>query len=193
MSKLNGKGSDEKYGLSDEVRLFTRGLSRGHSDLATEIKKQIANLTLEQRMDYSSDEYTALIEFQTSLGEGHYVLAEDFIRDHLTKHPGSVLLNLYYAKFLKEIKRKTEDAIARLEDIRVASGNDPLVLRFLMAYYVSLEFPNFEQAHSYAARTERPRPCQRISLNRNLRKSHRPSSLMIVPLQVKAPIGPSLR
>ena len=76
------------------------------------------------------------------------------MREQLKERPHSLLLNLHYAKYLKEIKRRTQDAIERLEAILVASGYDQQVLRLLMAYYIALEIPNFEQAHSYARELE---------------------------------------
>src|SRR5205823_4468607 len=109
---------------------------------------------IEQRMDYSKDELETVITFQNSLAQGRYLPAEDFIRERLKERPKSLLLNLYYAKYLKEVKRQTEAAIERLEGIRARSGNDPQVLRLLMAYYAALEFPNFEQAHGYARELE---------------------------------------
>ena len=147
-------GSEEKYAVSEEVRFFTRRLAQEYSQLATEIKRRIASLAIEKRMDYSQEEFDAILVFQDYIAQGHYLPAEDFIRERLKKHPGSVLLNLHYAKYLKEIKRQTLDAIERLEHIRVASGNDQQVLRLLMAYYTALDFPNFEQAHSYARELE---------------------------------------
>jgi hypothetical protein len=92
--------------------------------------------------------------FQDHIAQGHHVLAEDFIRERLKAHAGSLLLNLHYAKYLKEIKQRTGEAIERLEMIRTRSGNDPQVLRLLMAYYTALGFPNFEQAHSFARELE---------------------------------------
>jgi hypothetical protein len=76
--------------------------------------------------------------------------AEEFIEEQTKAHPGSILLNFHYAKYLKEVMRQTEEAVRRLEVIRDRSGNDPQALRLLMAYYQALECPNFETAHSYA-------------------------------------------
>jgi hypothetical protein len=147
-------GTEEKYGINDEVRLLTRRLTLEYATLATEIKRQIASLALDKRMDYTQAEFDAVLAFDDYISQGHYLLAENFISDQLKERPGSLLLNLHYAKYLKEIKRRTQDAIERLEGILVASGYDQQVLRLLMAYYIALEIPNFEQAHSYARELE---------------------------------------
>jgi RNA-directed DNA polymerase len=147
-------GSDEKYGINDQVHLFTRRLTLEYATIATEIRQQIANLALDKRLDYTKAEYDALMTFEDYMSEGHYVLAENFMNDQLKENAGSLLLNLHYAKYLKEIKRRTEDAIERLEGILKPSNYDQQVLRLLMAYYAALEIPNYEQAHSYARELE---------------------------------------
>jgi hypothetical protein len=150
----SSSGTDEKYAVNDEVRFFTRRLAQEHADLAAEINRKLANLPIEKRMEYSKPEFDAAVLFLEYMAQNHYVAAEDFIRESLRKHPASLLLNLHYAKFLKEVKRRTEEAIDRLEAIRSRSGNDPYVLRLLIAYQVDLVYPNFEQAHSYARELE---------------------------------------
>ncbi len=147
-------GADTKFAVSDDVRFFTRGLANEYAQLAAEIKRKTAALAIEKRMDYSSEEFHALVLFNDYSAQGHYVLGEDFILEVLKKHPASILLNLHYAKYLKEIKGKVEDAIGRLERIRAPSGNDPQVLRLLVAYYTALEPPNFDQAYTYACELE---------------------------------------
>jgi hypothetical protein len=147
-------GLEEKYSVSDDVRFFTRRLTLEHATLATEIKRQITALPIEKRMDYSQDEAAAISLFQDYLSEGHHVIAGEFMRERLKVYPDSVLLNLHYAEYLKDVNQKTEEAIERLEHIRERSGNDPQVLRLLMVYYTALQFPNFEQAHSYARELE---------------------------------------
>jgi GTPase SAR1 family protein len=147
-------GLEEKYTVSDEVRNFTRRLTQEYGEMATEIKRQIADLPIEKRMDYSQEEADVILVFQDYIAQGHYVLAEDFIKERLHAHPNSPLFNLHYAKYLNEIKRRPGEAIERLEIIREQSGNDPQVLRLLMAYNTALEFPNFEQAHSFARELE---------------------------------------
>lgn len=147
-------GTDDKFSLNDEVKFLVRRLTQDHADLATEIKLQIASLSVEKRMDYTRKEFESALLFQDYVAEGHYVLGEDFIRDRLKEYPQSVLLNLYYAKYLKEIKRQTDGAIERLESIRERSGNDQQILRLLMQYYTQLDVPNFEQAHAFAMELE---------------------------------------
>ena len=147
-------GADEKYAISDEVRLLTRRLAQEYPAISSEIVRQIADLAIEKRMDYTGDEYEAFITFQDYISQEHYLIAEDFIKERLKEYPNSVLLNMHYAKYLKQIKRRTEEAIERLERIRVPSGNDQQVLRLLMEYYVALDIPNFEQAFAYAVELE---------------------------------------
>lgn len=147
-------GLEEKYGISEEVHFFTRRLTQEYDELAAEVKRQIANLPLEKRLDYSQEEADVILMFEEYVRQGHHVVAEDFIKERLAAQPGSLLLNLHYAKYLKEIKQLTEEAIGRLEGIRQRSGNDPQVLKLLMTYYVALPVPRFEQAHSYAKELE---------------------------------------
>lgn len=147
-------GADEKYVVSDEVRLLTRRLAQEHPTASSEIVRQIADLAIEKRMDYTGEEYEAFLTFQDYVSQEHYLIAEDFIKERLKEHPNSVLLNMHYAKYLKQFKRRTEEAIERLERIRVPSGNDQQVLRLLMEYYVALDIPNFEHAFAYAVELE---------------------------------------
>ncbi len=147
-------GTEEKYGINDEVRFLTRRLTLENAMLATEIKRQISSLAMDKRMDYTQAEFDAVLTFEDYISQGHYLLAENFIAEQLRERPSSLLLNLRYAKYLKEIKRQTQEAIERLEAILVASGYDQQVLRLLMTYYIALEIPNFEQAHGYARELE---------------------------------------
>ncbi len=147
-------GTEEKYGINDQVRFLSRRLTLEYAAVATEIRQQIANLAMDKRLDYTQKEYDAVLAFEDYISQGHYVLAENLMNERLKEHPGSLLLNLHYARYLKEIKRRTEDAIARLEEILARSGYDQQVLRLLMAYYVALEIPNYEQAHTYARELE---------------------------------------
>ena len=58
-------------------------------------------------MDYSREEFDALVLFNDYIAQEHYVLGEDYIIEVLKKHPvPSILLNLHYAKYLKEVKEK---------------------------------------------------------------------------------------
>jgi hypothetical protein len=147
-------GNYEKYGVNDDLRFVSRRLVRDHSSIASEIKKQIAQLAVEKRLDYTGEEFEALVILQEYLAQGQYIQAEDFFKARLHEHPRSVLLNLHYAKYLKEVQRRTSEAIEKLEEIRIRSGNDSQVLRLLMTYHTELEVPNFEKAHSYARELE---------------------------------------
>ena len=147
-------GNEEKYGINDQVHFLTRRLTLEYAKDATEIRQRIANLDMNKRLDYTQKEYDAMLAFEDYISQGHYVLAENFINERLKEHPLSLLLNIHYAKYLREIKRRTEDAIERLEGILPRSGYDQQILRLLMAYNVSLEIPNFEQAHTYARELE---------------------------------------
>jgi RNA-directed DNA polymerase len=147
-------GTEEKYGINDEVRSLTRRLTLEHATLATEIKRKIAGLAMDKRMDYTQVEFDAVLAFEDYISQGHYVLAENYINERLNESPSSLLLNLHYSKYLKEIKRRPEEAISRLEKILVRSGYDQQVLRLLMTYHIALEIPNFEQAHTYARELE---------------------------------------
>lgn len=147
-------GTEEKYGINDQVQFLTRRLTVEYPTFATKIRQQIANLDLDERLGYTQKEYDDLLRFNDFVSEGHYVRAENFMAERLKENPGSLLLNLHYAKYLKEIKRRTEDAIERLEEILKPTNYDQRVLRLLMAYYAALEIPNYEQAHSYALELE---------------------------------------
>jgi len=147
-------GTNEKYGISDDVRFLTRRLTVEYGELATKIRKKIASITMDKRMDYSQAEFDAAMIFEDYIAQGNYLLAENFIGEQLKQHTSSLLLNLHYAKYLKEIKRRIQEAIELLESILVPSGYDQQVLRLLMSYYIALEIPNYEQAHSYARALE---------------------------------------
>jgi hypothetical protein len=147
-------GADEKYAVSDEVRLLTRRLAQEHVDLSTEIMRLTADLAIEKRMDYTQEEYNAYLTFRDYISQDHFLMAEDFIKERLKELPTSILLNLHYAQYLKQVKNRTIEAIELLEKIRLPSGNDQQVLRLLMEYNMALEIPNFEQAFAYARELE---------------------------------------
>ncbi len=153
-ANMTSSGTEEKYGINDEIRLLTRRLTLEHATLAMEIKRQLTNLAMDKMMDYTQAEFNAVLDFEDYISQGHYLLAENFISERLKEFPESLLISLHYAKYLKEIKRRTPEAIERLEAILVPSRYDQQVLRLLMAYYTALEIPNFEQAHSYARELE---------------------------------------
>ena len=143
-------GTDDKYSITSEARSFTRRLIQEHEASSVNVKKLIANLTIEKRLDYSKDEYEAVMQFQQYLIAGHYLPAEVFIKEKLRDRPDSLVLNLEYAKYLKNQKNRTPEAIERLESILARSGNDPQILRLLMVYYTALDDPNYAQADIYA-------------------------------------------
>jgi hypothetical protein len=147
-------GFDEKYVANAEARLLAKRLAQEYAEVATDIKRRLAGLTLEKRLDYTKAEFDAVVVLQEYIAQGHYVLAEDHIREELRRRPNSILLNLQYAQYLNDVKRRTGDAIEVLERIRVPSGNDQQVLRLLMAYYSTGSMPNFEQANTYAHELE---------------------------------------
>ena len=147
-------GREEKYMVNEIVRFFTRRLTIEFPELATKVKRQIVALPIEKRMDYSKEEADIALLFCDYAAQGHHLSAEESIKDGLKNHPTSVLLNLHYAKYLRDVRQQPAEAIARLEIIRNSSGNDPEVLVLLMAYNVALAVPNFEQAHVYAKELE---------------------------------------
>src|SRR5207302_8237917 len=73
-------GSEEKFAISDDVRVFTGRLLQEYGTAATEIKRQVANLSIDKRMDYSKDEFNALLVFQGYLTKRNYLPVEDFIK-----------------------------------------------------------------------------------------------------------------
>jgi hypothetical protein len=123
-------------------------------DFTDTIRRDIARLASEKRIDYTQEELDASVVFQQYLANGHLAQAEDFIKDLLKKRPDSILFNLSYAKYLKEQKRKPVEAIARLERVRKISGNEPHILRLLMLYNIATEPPNFDEAHVFARELE---------------------------------------
>lgn len=147
-------GMDDKYSINDDIAVFASRLVVDYASEAAAIRKQIASLTIDRRMDYTAEEFEVATVFEEHVRKRHYLPAEEFMQKRLSEHPDSVLLNYHYARYLKEIKRKPEEAILRLESIRGPSGNDPQVLRLLMAYHTASAFPNFEQAHTYATELE---------------------------------------
>jgi tetratricopeptide (TPR) repeat protein len=146
---------DDKYSINPEIRLLATGLVQQSLTVTAEMRKRIAQLSAEKHLDYSKQEFELLVVFEQYLASEQFVDAEDFIKERLKERPNSVLLNLHYAKYLKEVKREVPEAISRLEFVRQKSGNDPHVLRLLMMYYIALDAPNFEQAYVYAKDLER--------------------------------------
>lgn len=145
----------EKYSINPDVRLLAARLVHDSIDLTDAMRREIAKLSGEKRMDYNKEELDAIVVFQQYLAGGQLAQADDFIRERSKQKPDSILYNLHYAKFLKEHKRQASEAIARLESVRKSSGNDPEILRLLMLYNIALEPPNFDEAHLFAKELEK--------------------------------------
>ena len=84
--------------------------------------------------------------FEGYLKNGEFVDAESFIKKELKKRPTSVLLNIYYARYLMERRNDTDEAAKILERQREVSHNHPVVLRLLLACYAESSIPRFEAA-----------------------------------------------
>jgi hypothetical protein len=147
--------SDDKYSINPDVRLLAARLVHDSIELADAIRRDVAKLSAEKRIDYNQEELDSIVVFQRYLSDGRLAQAEDCIKDLLKKKPDSVFFNLHYAKYLKEQKRQPVDAIARLERVRISSGNDPQVLRLLMMYNIAAEPPNFDEAYIFAKELEK--------------------------------------
>lgn len=148
-------GSDEKYYINPDIRVLAARLAHDSVELADAIRRDIAKLSGEKRIDYNQEELDAIVVFQSYLAAERLAQAEDFIRDLVKNRPDSIFYNLHYARYLKEQKRQPGEAIIRLEKIRKNSSNDPEVLRLLMMYNIAIEPPNFDQAHVFAKELEK--------------------------------------
>jgi GTPase SAR1 family protein len=147
--------ADDKYSINPDVRLLAARLVHDSIELTDTIRRDIAKLSGEKRIDYNQGELEEIVVFQRYLADGHLAQAEDFIKELLKKRPDSIFFNLQYSKYLKEQKRQPAEAILRLERIRKSSGNDPEVLRLLMLYNTAIEPPNFDEAHVFAKELEK--------------------------------------
>jgi hypothetical protein len=147
----------ERYSINPDIRLLAAKLVHDSTEVTDGIRRAIAMLAVEKRLDYDKEEFDAFVIFQQYLANGLLAQAEDFIKERLKAKPDSILFNLHYAKFMKEQKRQPREAINTLEKIRKSSGNDPQILRLLMSYHVAVEPPNFDQAHIYAMELEKYR------------------------------------
>jgi tetratricopeptide (TPR) repeat protein len=147
-------GQYEKYTIADEAHTFAKRMVLDNSDVSRSIRGLLDHLTFDERMDYSSEEYDASMDFRRYVAEGQFLVAEDFIRDLLISNPTSVLLNITYARYLKEKKGKVQEAIDRLEAVRIKSGHALEVLRLLMKYYSDLAPADYEHADVLASELE---------------------------------------
>ena len=151
----SASGSDDKYSINPDVQLLAARLVHDSIELADAIRRDVAKLSGEKRIDYNQEELESIVVFQQYLADGRLAQAEDCIKGLLKKRPDSIFFNLHYARYLKEQKRQPAEAIARLERIRATSGNDPQVLRLLVMYNVALEPPNFDDSYIFAKELEK--------------------------------------
>lgn len=145
--KRINQDNQEKYHINDDIRLLTKSLVQKHRDLARDIRQRYyRNFTFDKQLDYTSVEEEIIAVFEGYLKQRQFADAEDFIRMELKKRPTSVLLNYYYARYLKERRNETDAAIEILEGLRGATRNHPTVLKLLFACYASSSIPKFERA-----------------------------------------------
>ncbi len=145
LKRIN-EGNYEKYELNDEIRLLTKSLFYKHKELYQEVRsKFFRNYSIDKQLDYSSEEEVIIGIFDNYLREHQYTEAQDFINEQLKLRPESILLNYYYARFLKERTFDYEGAIQILEKVRETSGNHTTILKLLFSCYASLSIPKFEK------------------------------------------------
>jgi DNA polymerase III delta prime subunit len=139
--------NQEKYYLNDEIRLLTKSLAQNNRELVQEIRrKYYRNFSFDRQMDYTSEEADIISIFDGYIKNQEYADAGNFIERELKKHTQSILLNYYYAKYLKDRRNDIEKAIQILEILRKTSRNHPSVLRLLFNCYTSPLKPNYERA-----------------------------------------------
>lgn len=143
-------GDDHRFEVSKSAEFFPKRLVTEFPADAATVRKRIAGLSLEDTIDYSTAEYEAVTNFNLLLQDGVPTEAEEALLRELRRVPDSVLLNIYYARFLHNRKYDPEGAIARLERVRLLSGNHPIVLRDLVRLHLAIENPNYESAHAFA-------------------------------------------
>lgn len=101
-------------------------------------------------MDYTSEEEEIIGIFEGYAKNQQYADAEDFIKRELKKRPNSILLNYYYALYLKDRRNEIDQAVKILEDLRKISRNHPTVLKLLFTCYAAVSIPKFESADNLA-------------------------------------------
>jgi hypothetical protein len=145
--KSINQGNQQKYILNDEIRLLTKSLAQKHRDLTQSIRqKYFRNFTFDKQMDYTSEEEEIIEIFEGYIKNRQFSEAEDFIKKELKKHQDSILLNFYYAKYLKDRRNEIDNAITILEDLRTRSHNHPAILKLLLMCYSNASIPKFEHA-----------------------------------------------
>lgn len=141
---------EHKYSINNNMRLFAKRVIQDNSESATRIKQKIEEeFSLENRMDYTQQEYDTAAMFSRYITDDKLREAEDFIEEELQGNPDSILLNYKYAEYLHENRHRTNKAIEILEKIRKDAANDPLILIRLVEYYSVLDIPKFEEAETY--------------------------------------------
>lgn len=149
------KDNQEKYQSNDEIYLLVKNLIRDSSTLYQDVRtKHFRNFSFDRRMDYTSEEETIINIFESYIKNDEYPNAQDFLERELTRHPDSVLLSYYYAKYLKDRQNNKDQAIKILESIRTASHNHPSVLKLLFLCYVSTNIPRFESAENIVSQIQ---------------------------------------
>ena len=139
--------NQEKYYLNDEIKLLTQSLVRDNRQLYTNVrKKYFKNFTIAKQMDYSSEEEELILIFEDYIRAHQFSEALNFMKEQLRKKPDSIVLNYYYAKYLKDSKIDIPNSIRILEKLIEQSGKHPSILKLLFTCYASLEIPNFEKA-----------------------------------------------
>ncbi len=139
--------NQEKYELNDEIQLLTKSLMRKHYSIYQHVRtKYYRNFSFDRRMDYDSEEETIVNTFEDYLRNDEPIDAKDFLERELKRRPDSILLNYYYARYLKDHRNEVTQAIQILEDLRSRSGNHPSVLKLLFLCYAAVNMPRFENA-----------------------------------------------
>jgi len=144
-------GTESKYIINDDIKILIKNfiIKIKKTDNTIEqnlIEKIRNNYTLEKQMDYTSNEKEIIDIFSQYIRDKSYTEADKFINDSLIENPHSIIIKFHYAKFLKEIKENTTEAIIILEDLINKEIRDSNIILLLIHYYTCGEFPNFKRA-----------------------------------------------
>lgn len=138
--------NQEMYFLNEEINLLTQSLIRDNRNLYRDIRnKYFINFTIDKQMAYSSEEENLIEIFDTYVKDGQLAKASDFIKEQLKKRPDSIILNYYYAKYMKDNRIDIPEAIKILEKLAETSGNHPSIIKLLLSCHTKTEIPNFEK------------------------------------------------
>jgi len=145
-------GIEQKYKISNQIGLLAKKLIGENPELTTSIRKKItANLTWEKRIDSEIEEWEIIEVFNSRIEARDYEYAEVFLNSEIQKRPGSLLLNLHKAIFLRDRRNNVNEAISILESINSeigASGRKNLSIIVTLAQtYMKKEFPDFERGN----------------------------------------------